>query len=412
MYPCFFVFQFLKEMASSAINPNAILENIYVEEVKLDEEAKHESNKIIEFIREVLIRKMCENNGLFNAMYRELYYTGSSYDGLKISEPDEYDLNLILDPKIPELKIFRDTNCKPGYVLYGFNKEVIPKYLKDKPYFQEFLKLMKSNGTKYVMDPNKVKKWVQDILNQSLPSVQNQFGHYGISDVTTDTVGTAITLNIFSKSGLNVDVDLVPVFSFKGERVKKKQYIELWDSVQNPRKWIKRGANKSFRKRLNIAIREDFRLVPKVNKNTPGLPHWHLNFRHVENQILMDKQCAKKVIKLLKCFRDFNHDKIGELFSYCLKTIVVQLILKDPNDNWNEGQLANYFLKALKFLTKKLENRKIEDTEYIFGSDSILFYEKTPGSMKKMVRWLNGVIQDLEQSMFQPNCENVWKSYF
>jgi len=41
-----------------------------------------------------------------------------------------------------------------------------------------------------------------------------------------------------------------------------------------------------------------------------------------------------------------------------------------------------------------------------------LFYEKKPGSMKKMVRWLNGVIQDLEQSIFQPNCENVWKSYF
>ena len=95
-----------------------------------------------------------------------------------------------------------------------------------------------------------------------------------------------------------------------------------------------------------------------------------------------------------------------------MKKIVVQLILDDPNDDWNNGQLANYFLKALKFLCKKLQSGKIEDTVYIFGSGSVLFYEKKPGSMKKMVRWLNGVIQDVEQSMFQPNCENVWKSYF
>ena len=57
--------------------------------------------------------------------------------------------------------------------------------------------------------------------------------------------------------------------------------------------------------------------------------------------------------------------------------------MEDPNDDCNNGESANYFLKALKFLTKKLECGKIEDTEYIFGSDSILFYEKTPGSMKK-----------------------------
>ena len=59
-----------------------------------------------------------------------------------------------------------------------------------------------------------------------------------------------------------------------------------------------------------------------------------------------------------------------------MKKIVVQLILDDPNDDWNNGQLANYFLKALKFLCKKLQSGKIEDTVYIFGSGSVLFYEK------------------------------------
>ena len=56
-------------MALIARNPNAILEEIYVEKVKLDEEERDKSNRIIEFIREVMIRRMCANNGLFHAMF-------------------------------------------------------------------------------------------------------------------------------------------------------------------------------------------------------------------------------------------------------------------------------------------------------------------------------------------------------
>ena len=162
------------------------LKKFVLKKSKLDEEEKHKSNKIIEFIREVLLRRMCENNDLFNAMYRELYYTGSSYDGLKICEPDEYDLNLILRPKIPELNIYyvhdADGRIKPGYVLYGFHQDLLPEYMLN-PFSQEVLKLTKLYGERYVMDPNKFKSWVVDIFTQSLSSLRNQFGHYGISDV-------------------------------------------------------------------------------------------------------------------------------------------------------------------------------------------------------------------------------------
>ena len=219
------------------------LKKFVLKKSKLDEEEKHKSNKIIEFIREVLLRRMCENNDLFNAMYRELYYTGSSYDGLKICEPDEYDLNLILRPKIPELNIYHvhdaDGRIKPGYVLYGFHQDLLPEYMLN-PFSQEVLKLTKLYGERYVMDPNKFKSWVVDIFTQSLSSLRNQFGHYGISDVKKERkkrkgARTAITLNILLESGLYVDVDLVPVFSFKGKSVKKKHYQKLWKAIRDPK---------------------------------------------------------------------------------------------------------------------------------------------------------------------------------
>ena len=46
---------------------------------------------------------------------------------------------------------------------------------------------------------------------------------------------TAITLNILLESGLYVDVDLVPVFSFKGKSVKKKHYQKLWKAIRDPK---------------------------------------------------------------------------------------------------------------------------------------------------------------------------------
>ena len=47
---------------------------------------------------------MKESDELFNALFREIYFSGSYYDGLKIGKPDEFDLNLVID-KTP----FQDT---------------------------------------------------------------------------------------------------------------------------------------------------------------------------------------------------------------------------------------------------------------------------------------------------------------
>jgi len=37
---------------------------------------------------------------LFNLLYKEIAWTGSYYEGLKISDPDEFDLNIVF--KMPD----------------------------------------------------------------------------------------------------------------------------------------------------------------------------------------------------------------------------------------------------------------------------------------------------------------------
>lgn len=43
---------------------------------------------------------MKEKDCMFDKTYNKIGYTGSFYDRLKVGEADEYDLNLILKPKL------------------------------------------------------------------------------------------------------------------------------------------------------------------------------------------------------------------------------------------------------------------------------------------------------------------------
>ena len=112
-----------------------------------------------------------------------------------------------------------------------------------------------------------------------------------------------------------IDVDLVPVFSFKPELL--TFYREIWNNIHEP-KWLN-GHTNDFKKDVNAALAKHFLIVPKPLE---GSSAWRLDFHDAEIQIIKSKQCAKPVIKLLKLFRDCSVQQIMKpLFSYALKTI-------------------------------------------------------------------------------------------
>lgn len=63
---------------------------------------------------------------LFETMYERKFYGGSYYDGLKVSKPEEYDLDLVLNlPAIIEPIV--EVSNKHGFVhvrIQEFNKMV------------------------------------------------------------------------------------------------------------------------------------------------------------------------------------------------------------------------------------------------------------------------------------------------
>ena len=100
------------------------------------------------------------------------------------------------------------------------------------------------------------------------------------------------------ESGKQIDVDLVPVFSFKPQFL--KFYAEIWNNINNPQ-WLN-GHTSDFKTGVKKALNENFLIVPKPHQSNSNA--WRLDFHDVEIQIIKSKGCAKPVIKLLKLMRD------------------------------------------------------------------------------------------------------------
>ena len=84
---------------------------------------------------------------------------------------------------------------------------------------------------------------------------------------------------------------------------------------------------------------------------------WHLDFRQAETEIVKNKDCATKVVKLLKYFRNCNPPFHAIFKSYLLRTLVMTILIKnDPFRSWQDYDLCKNFLDAL---TKLREYCKI-----------------------------------------------------
>lgn len=73
-----------------------------LKEIKLDENLIKENNEILQSFLFSFIEQMRKEDELFNLLFQKVHYTGSFYHDLRISQPDEFDINLILNLGLKE----------------------------------------------------------------------------------------------------------------------------------------------------------------------------------------------------------------------------------------------------------------------------------------------------------------------
>ncbi len=131
---------------------------------------------------------------------QRIYPTGSFYDGIRVADPGEFDLDILLDLGCcPPLDIHGTD--KGGYVMaecIGDPAEVIPdadvrRVILDEAGF---------------LDAACIRKWMESVVTRASESVLTFF------EVHVTKNGPAMTLKICDGQR-SVDVDLVPVFDFR-----------------------------------------------------------------------------------------------------------------------------------------------------------------------------------------------------
>ncbi len=84
-----------------------------------------------QFVKERLIGELKEQDELFKILYSNIYHTGSFYDGLRITDALEFDLNVVLNIDVlARYIVFEDKKVDQGFINMALDRSpsmIIPQ---------------------------------------------------------------------------------------------------------------------------------------------------------------------------------------------------------------------------------------------------------------------------------------------
>ncbi|XP_044271607.1 cyclic GMP-AMP synthase-like [Tribolium madens] len=292
--------------------------------------------KVLKVVKKI-VNLMKLQSPAFAKLEPTIFGNGSSFEGLKVGQPDEFDIDILLTlpgETQPEVK----TDTIPGFVqlqLLGFDNlaqtdpelyrlifylliiRVMSEFVDDDNYL--LTTQMKSSFMQSIFDKTRDKYFSNGVIkgdHKKITRAQNK--------------GPALTLTI---DGFNllVTIDLVPCFVLTN--------------------WPQNG----FRPNPFPEI-DEFFIVPKEPKREhPHLErYWRLSFQEQERELMFDKKWMKPTIRVMKCLRDHFKHKIS---SYAIKTLFFWQDQITP-DLWR-GPLSHCLVYMLERYLRCLEDKKI-----------------------------------------------------
>ncbi|NXS06745.1 CGAS synthase, partial [Neodrepanis coruscans] len=291
-----------------------------------------------------LVQAIRSKDGSFSNIER--LSAGSYYERVKISEPNEFDIMLVITVARLQLEESDDTGA---YYYLSLKRSPQEKYL---------LKFLDEDGK---LSAFKMLQALREIIKQEVKNIKNVE-----VTVTRKKAGSpAITLKIKNPpSEISVDIILtLKVQHSWPPSTREGLKIEQW---------------------LGTKVRRDFRsrpiyLVAKQNKREKVLRGntWRLSFSHIEKAMMNNhgnsktccesdgpKCCRKGCLKLLKYLLEqlkMKYAKELEKFcSYHVKTAIFHSCVMWPNDtDWHLGDLDHCFQKCLGYFVDCLQKSQL-----------------------------------------------------
>ncbi|KAF1622409.1 UNVERIFIED_CONTAM: Cyclic GMP-AMP synthase, partial [Eudyptes pachyrhynchus] len=287
-----------------------------------------------------LIQAIRSKDSSFNSIER--LGAGSYYEHVKISEPNEFDIMLVMPVSRLQLDECDDTGA---YYYLTFKRNPKEKHLS---------KFLDEDGK---LSAFKMLQALKEIIKREVKNIKN----VEVTVKRQKAGSPAITLQIKNPPA-EISVDIILTLEVQQSWPPSTQdglKIEQW---------------------LGRKVRADFRnkslyLVAKQNKNEKVLRGntWRLSFSHIEKAMLNNhgssktccesdgpKCCRKGCLKLLKYLLEqlkMTHTKKLEKFcSYHVKTAFFHSCVMWPNDtDWHSGDLDHCFQKYLRYFVDCLQ---------------------------------------------------------
>ena len=343
------------------------------------------SNQILEWLRNDVVKAMQENDELFRSLFREIYYSGSYYDGLKIRGPDEFDLNIVLNTtRLGMEDMITLEDALPGYCKLKISEPFYRNGLRIDAFLENTWTAWLTS--KYYIMPNNVREWFAGVFKRSMYKFPSQTANGSIIRIIeTEQNGPAFTLKLEVDYEFKVDIDLAVVFPFNPINYERNPEIR-----NNLNGWC------SFPRQYP----PQYGFLVPISAKKFG-PEWSKHFPMAEKNLLWNKRCAKPVIRFLKQFRDVNQP-LANLKSYALKNVVMNMISNHPECAWEIGRESHYFLLALEELKRMLQDGKIN---WIFHPQSNILRSN---DVDRMLHFVSKALLHMKGDQSYEN----WKQYF
>ncbi|XP_050030595.1 cyclic GMP-AMP synthase-like receptor isoform X2 [Dermacentor andersoni] len=297
-------------------------------------EALSKDNNITERNKSILnkvLKNLCEEmkeDRLFALIFKRLYYTGSSYEGLRIRQADEFDINLVMKLPVQEddFKLVAET---PGHVSYTLTT-ICEERLRETMKGPEINSLYQLFSEDLKFQPLLWQVWLQSVMDKALVAYKLQHGNDDSEhfELTVRQSGPARTLLVHLRDGSQIDIDLVPVLEHDFNCLPTNVPRQKWFKgllKENDKKWF---------------------MVPKPPKDNQHL--WRIHFPDAEKKLIKDLGCIKPTIRLLKALRDKHK---WPLSSYSIKTVVMHHRLENRERvYWQNDHQWTVLLDVLKRL--------------------------------------------------------------
>ena len=272
------------------------LEQLYDKAVKIDDVLQTDYQGLLHHVMTKMIALMKGVSPVFKDLYRETYYGGSFFDGLKVgSAGQEFDLNIVLGWSARHMEVAR-VETDPKNFTYLLVTDAV---LSD----SEMAIVATTDGIRHI-SPIKMFNLLKTTVDRVLTSLGQTMEYEGRSYRVTRHEFAPVTLEIRAVDGSRrCEVDLLPAIKLELETLATTP--SLYAHV--------------------IKICDNYRMI-KETRSYMAVPlhkkdkeKFQLDFPDVQRAILYDRGCAKKVIKLLKYLRDVKGGPMATLWSYLLK---------------------------------------------------------------------------------------------